>query len=150
MEGNNRWNLQTFTDTRKKKMLLSFQLLNEAEPTQKHLWVISGVWWEVVIAASLNMCFHEKDFDCTARLQTNLSAFLDFVSKDVSVLACAFLSCIFSLTYLSALTYSSSIGTQGTFPNLTPIWMSLNCRPRFSPQMVTLVPPWRGPVSGNN
>lgn len=55
-----------------------------------------------------------------------------------------------SMTYLSALTYSSSTGTQGTFPSLTPIWMSLNCRPRFSPRMVTLVPPWRGPVSGNN
>lgn len=54
------------------------------------------------------------------------------------------------MTYLSALTYSSSTGTQGTLPSLTPIWMSLNCRPRFSPRMVTLVPPWRGPVSGNN
>lgn len=54
------------------------------------------------------------------------------------------------LTYLSALTYSSSTGTQGTLPSLTPIWMSRNCRPRFSPKMVTLVPPWRGPVSGNN
>lgn len=55
-----------------------------------------------------------------------------------------------SSTHLSALTYSSSTGTQGTLPSLTPIWMSRNCRPRFSPRMVTLVPPWRGPVSGNN
>lgn len=55
-----------------------------------------------------------------------------------------------SSTHLSALTYSSSTGTQGTLPSLTPIWMSRNCRPRFSPRMVTRVPPWRGPVSGNN
>lgn len=54
------------------------------------------------------------------------------------------------VTHRSALTYSSSIGMQGTLPNLTPIWMSLNCRPKFSPRIVTRVPPWRGPVSGNN
>lgn len=52
--------------------------------------------------------------------------------------------------YLSALMYSSSTGMQGTLPTRTPIWISLNCRPRFSPRMVTLVPPWRGPVSGNS
>lgn len=55
-----------------------------------------------------------------------------------------------SITHLSALTYSSSIGTQGTFPSRTPVIMSLNCRPRFSPVMVSLVPPCRGPVSGNS
>lgn len=52
--------------------------------------------------------------------------------------------------YFSALTYSSSTGKQGTLPTLTPIWISLNCRPRFSPRMVTLVPPCRGPVSGDS
>lgn len=65
----------------------------------------------------------------------------------LTLLSGAFLS---SDTHLSALTYSSSMGTHGTFPSRTPVWMSLNCRPRFSPRMVTLVPPWRGPVSGNN
>lgn len=53
-------------------------------------------------------------------------------------------------TYCSALMYWSSWGLQVTLPIRTPVWMSLNCRPRFSPVMVNMVPPCLGPVSGNS
>ena len=53
-------------------------------------------------------------------------------------------------THCSALMYCSSTGLQATLPMRTPVWMSLNCRPRFSPVMVNMVPPCLGPVSGNS
>lgn len=53
-------------------------------------------------------------------------------------------------TYCSALMYWSSWGLQATLPMRTPVWMSLNCRPRFSPMMVSMVPPCLGPVSGDS
>ena len=119
----------------------------------------------ICVLRSINVSFSERQF---LSVPTNIFIYVS------ALYVCTYLFAIFSLfmfcvcfvcvracvhtcmcilcclTYLSALTYSSSIGTQGTLPNQTPIWMSLNCRPRFSPRIVTLVPPWRGPVSGNN
>lgn len=53
-------------------------------------------------------------------------------------------------THCSALIYSSSMGWQSTLPSRTPFWMSRKCRPRFSPMMVSRVPPCLGPVSGKS
>lgn len=101
--------------------------------------------WET-IAACVCLQMHSSVFPCFMSVQTSEV----FTVKECLSRACGYWCVFSSVAYLSALTYSSSTGTQGTLPSLTPIWMSLNCRPRFSPRMVTLVPPWRGPVSGNN
>ena len=50
----------------------------------------------------------------------------------------------------SALMYSPSIGWHGTLPTRTPFWMSWKTRPRFSPEIVSQVPPCLGPVSGDS
>lgn len=55
-----------------------------------------------------------------------------------------------SLPYCSALMYSLSTGLHSTLPTCTPSRTSSNRRPRFSPVMVSLVPPCRGPVSGDS
>ena len=108
--------------------------------------VCECVWLWEIIAACVCLQMHPSVFPCSASVKTSEV----FTVRECLSRACGYWCVFRSLTYLSALTYSSSTGTQGTLPSLTPIWMSLNCRPRFSPRMVTLVPPWRGPVSGNN
>lgn len=55
-----------------------------------------------------------------------------------------------SLPYCSALMYSLSTGLQSTLPTCTPSRTSSKRRPRFSPVMVSRVPPCRGPVSGDS
>lgn len=53
-------------------------------------------------------------------------------------------------THCSALMYSLSTGLHSTLPTRTPSRTSSKRRPRFSPVMVSRVPPCRGPVSGNS
>lgn len=53
-------------------------------------------------------------------------------------------------THCSALIYSLSTGLHSTLPTRTPSCTSSKRRPRFSPIMVSRVPPCRGPVSGDS
>lgn len=53
-------------------------------------------------------------------------------------------------THCSALIYSLSMGLHSTLPTRTPSCTSSKRRPRFSPMMVSRVPPCRGPVSGDS
>ena len=53
-------------------------------------------------------------------------------------------------THCSALMYSLSTGLHSTLPTRTPSRTSSNRSPRFSPVMVSRVPPCRGPVSGDS
>lgn len=53
-------------------------------------------------------------------------------------------------THCSALMYSLSTGLHSTLPTRTPSRTSSKRRPRFSPVMVSRVPPCRGPVSGES
>lgn len=46
--------------------------------------------------------------------------------------------------------YSLSKGLHSTLPTRTPSRTSSKRRPRFSPKIVSLVPPCRGPVSGDS